>query len=196
MRCGRRRYSRSLIEASLDRWSASVRRQDYDVNEAFVRATGVPRDALIARIFQNGSPSRPRQASATATYSRKALCATIRWPSARLRPRHRVLFNAGFIVTRVPGAGRLCRRARHYERKRAETALHRLNRDYGISDCNQIMIRAWTSKHFQRHLPHHCDEAGYAWCGGICRADEAKTVRPVAWAGLRMGILPTPMSPG
>ncbi|MCX6175574.1 MAG: PAS domain S-box protein [Ignavibacteriales bacterium] len=78
------------------------------------------------------------------------------------------------------------------ERKRAEEALRRLNRElHAISNCNQTLLRALD----EQTLPNKicriiCDEAGYrmAWVG-YAEHDETKTVRPVAWAGFDSGYI-------
>ncbi len=78
------------------------------------------------------------------------------------------------------------------ERKRAEEALHRLNRELrAISNCNQILMRAEDEQSLLNDICRIvCDEAGYrmAWVG-YAENDDAKTVRPVAWAGLEDGYL-------
>jgi PAS domain S-box-containing protein len=78
------------------------------------------------------------------------------------------------------------------ERKRAEEALHRLNRELrAISNCNQALLRATDE---QSLLEKICrivsEEAGYrmAWVG-YAEHDEAKRVRPVAWTGTEEGYL-------
>jgi len=80
------------------------------------------------------------------------------------------------------------------ERKHAEEALHRLNRELrAISNCNQILMRAVNEQALLNDICHIvCDEAGYrmAWVG-YAEHDEAKTVRPVAWAGIDDGYLAT-----
>ncbi len=80
------------------------------------------------------------------------------------------------------------------ERERAEEALRRLNRELrAISNCNQVLMRA---ENEQTLLNDICrivhDEAGYrmAWVG-YADNDEAKTIRPVAWAGVEDGYLAT-----
>jgi len=72
------------------------------------------------------------------------------------------------------------------ERKRAEEALSRLNRELrAVSDCNQALLRA-TNEHslIERICRIVCEEAGYrlAWVG-YAEHDEAKSVRPAAWTG-------------
>jgi PAS domain S-box-containing protein len=72
------------------------------------------------------------------------------------------------------------------ERKKAETELYRTNRELrAIRSCNQVMLR---TDNEQTLLNEVCriiyDEAGYrfVWVGYV-EHDEAKSVRPVAWAG-------------
>jgi PAS domain S-box-containing protein len=78
------------------------------------------------------------------------------------------------------------------ERKRAEVALQRLNRELrAITNCNQILIRAEDEQTLLNDICHViCDEAGYrlAWVG-YAEHDEARSVRPVAWAGVEDGYL-------
>ncbi|MBA4364559.1 MAG: hypothetical protein C0398_00955 [Coprothermobacter sp.] len=78
------------------------------------------------------------------------------------------------------------------ERKLAEEALHRLNRELrAISKCNQTMLRAVDEQTLLNDICRIiCDEAGYrlAWVG-YAEHDDAKTVRPVAWAGLDSGYI-------
>ncbi len=78
------------------------------------------------------------------------------------------------------------------ERKHAEDALRRLNRELrAISNCNQTLMRAVDEQTLLNDICHIvCDEAGYrmAWVG-FAENDEAKTVRPVAWAGWEDGYL-------
>ncbi|MGA2403159.1 MAG: GAF domain-containing protein [Syntrophobacteraceae bacterium] len=78
------------------------------------------------------------------------------------------------------------------ERKLAEEALHRLNRELrAISNCNQVLIRAEDEQTLLSEICRIiCDEAGYrmAWVG-YAENDDAKTIRPVAWAGAEDGYL-------
>ena len=73
------------------------------------------------------------------------------------------------------------------ERKRAEEALRRLNRELrAISNCNQTLLRAVDEPSLVKEICRIiCNEAGYAmsWVG-YAEHDVAKTVRPVAWAGM------------
>jgi PAS domain S-box-containing protein len=80
------------------------------------------------------------------------------------------------------------------ERKQAEEALRRLNRELrAISDCNQTLLRAVDEQTLLNDICRIvCDEAGYrmAWVG-YAEQDDAQTVRPVAWAGVEDGYLAT-----
>lgn len=72
------------------------------------------------------------------------------------------------------------------KRKKAEEALHRLNRELqAIKNCNQTVLRAEDEQTLLNEVCRIiCDEAGYrlAWVG-YAENDAAKTIRPVAWAG-------------
>ena len=78
------------------------------------------------------------------------------------------------------------------ERKQAEAVQRRLNRELrAITDCNQALIRAADEATLLNDVCRIiCDEAGYrmAWVG-YAECDEAKSVRPVAWAGVDEGYL-------
>jgi PAS domain S-box-containing protein len=78
------------------------------------------------------------------------------------------------------------------ERKQAETTLRRLNRELSaISNCNQTLLRVEDEQTLLDAICHIvCEEAGYrmAWVG-FAENDEAKTVRPVAWAGVESGYI-------
>ena len=72
------------------------------------------------------------------------------------------------------------------ERKRAEEALRRLNRELrALSNCNQALLRATDEQTLLQEVCRIlCEEAGYrpVWVS-FAEHDEAKSVRPVAWAG-------------
>ncbi len=78
------------------------------------------------------------------------------------------------------------------ERRRAEEAMYRLNRELrAISDCNQVLVRAEDEQALLNDICRIvCEEAGYrmAWVG-YAENDAAKTVKPVAWAGVEEGYL-------
>ena len=72
------------------------------------------------------------------------------------------------------------------ERKQAENALRQMNRELrAISNCNQVLMRATSEPALLQDICSIVrDEAGYcmAWVG-YAENGEAKTVRPVSWAG-------------
>jgi diguanylate cyclase (GGDEF)-like protein/PAS domain S-box-containing protein/hemerythrin-like metal-binding protein len=78
------------------------------------------------------------------------------------------------------------------ERKLAEEVVHRLNRQLrAISNCNRVLIQARDEQALLDEICRIiCDEAGYrlAWVG-YAGNDDAKTVRPVAWAGFDSGYI-------
>lgn len=77
-----------------------------------------------------------------------------------------------------------------FERRKTEEALRRSNRELrAISLCNQVLMRAVDERSLLDDICRIiCDEADYrlAWVGYAHR-DDAKVVRPVAWAGLDGG---------
>ena len=78
------------------------------------------------------------------------------------------------------------------ERKRAEEALGRTNRELrAISTCNQMLLRAADEQSLLDDICRIvCDEAGYrmAWVGYV-EGDDATAVRRAAWAGADEGPL-------
>ncbi len=80
------------------------------------------------------------------------------------------------------------------ERKRAEEALRRLNRELrALSNCNQALLRATDEQSLLEEICRIvCEEAGYRMAFvGYAEHDEAKSVRPVAWTGVEEGYLAT-----
>jgi signal transduction histidine kinase/HAMP domain-containing protein len=77
-----------------------------------------------------------------------------------------------------------------YERQQTEEVLRRLNRELrAISNCNQVLVRAVNEQELLNDICRIiCNEAGYqlVWVGYI-ENDEAKSIRPVAWAGFDNG---------
>jgi PAS domain S-box-containing protein len=77
-------------------------------------------------------------------------------------------------------------------RKQAEEERRRLSRELrAISTCAQMVMRAEDEQLLLKDICRTiCDEAGYcmAWVG-YAENDEARTVRPVAWAGAESGYL-------
>ncbi|HUN54801.1 MAG TPA: PAS domain S-box protein [Smithella sp.] len=80
------------------------------------------------------------------------------------------------------------------ERKKAEISLHHMNRELqAISKCNQTLIHAEDELALLHDICRIiCDEAGYrmAWVG-YAENDDAKTLRPIDWAGFEDGYLTT-----
>jgi two-component system, cell cycle sensor histidine kinase and response regulator CckA len=80
------------------------------------------------------------------------------------------------------------------ERKRAENQLQKLNRAHlAISNCNQVLLYAHNEKELLQEICRIVvDIGGYrmAWVG-YAQDDEAKTIRPVAQAGIEEGYLDT-----
>jgi two-component system cell cycle sensor histidine kinase/response regulator CckA len=78
------------------------------------------------------------------------------------------------------------------DRKRAEETLQRLNRELrAVSICNQTLIRAEEEQALVSDICRIiCEDAGYrmAWVG-YAECDDAKTIRPVAWAGIDAGYI-------
>lgn len=78
------------------------------------------------------------------------------------------------------------------KQKQSEKALYQLNRKLrAISKCNQTLLRTVDEHSLLNEICRIiCDEAGYrlAWVG-YAEQDEAKTVRPVAWAGSDNGYI-------
>lgn len=72
------------------------------------------------------------------------------------------------------------------ERKWAEMALHKLNRELqAFSQCNQALIRADDEASLLNEICRAvCEDVGYpmAWVGYV-EHDSDKTLRPMAWAG-------------
>jgi signal transduction histidine kinase len=77
-------------------------------------------------------------------------------------------------------------------RKQADDALRRLNRELrAIRDCSRALMRAEDEQSLLGDICRIvCDEAGYrmAWIG-YAEHDDARTIRPVAWAGVEDGYL-------
>jgi two-component system, cell cycle sensor histidine kinase and response regulator CckA len=77
-------------------------------------------------------------------------------------------------------------------RKKTEEALHRLYRELqAVTSCNQILLRAEDEQTLLNEICRIiCDDAGYrlAWVG-YAENDDAKTIRPVAWAGFDSGYI-------
>ena len=118
--------------------------------------------------------------------------------TARLRKDGQVIHVALTISTirntagEIVGASTIARDIT--KRKQAEDALRRMNRELrATSTCNQILMLATCELTLLKDICRIvCDEAGYrmAWAG-YAENDEAKSVRPAAWAGNEDGYLAT-----
>ncbi|HWS98421.1 MAG TPA: hypothetical protein VN620_18315, partial [Candidatus Methylomirabilis sp.] len=79
----------------------------------------------------------------------------------------------------------------YFTTRRLVHALSRLNRELrAISDCNQVLLRCTDEQSLLERICRLCQEASYgmAWVA-YAEHDEAKSVRPVAWAGAEEGYL-------
>jgi len=78
------------------------------------------------------------------------------------------------------------------DRKRTMELQNRLNRELrAISNCNQALLHAEDEQSLLSEICNIiCNEAGYrlAWVG-FAENDQAKTIRPVAWAGFDSGYI-------
>jgi PAS domain S-box-containing protein len=158
-----------------------------ELNDAFERQTGLPREKIVGKRVKEVLPDiEPYWIEA---YSRVALTgepahfenysATLdKWYSvyaySPARKQFAVLFKD---IT---------------ERKKAEEELVHVNRELrAISDCNQAIVRATEDQMLYNDVCRiMCDVVGYrmAWVGMV-EHDEAKSVRAVAWAGQEEGYL-------
>src|SRR5271165_517747 len=78
------------------------------------------------------------------------------------------------------------------ERKQAEEALRRLNRELrAVSNCNQVLLHATDEQSLLEEICRIvCEEAGYRMAFvAYAEHDDAKSVRPVAWTGAEQGFL-------
>ena len=186
-------YNRSLIEASLDPLvTISTEGKITDVNRATEAVTGRSRSELIGTDF---SDYFTEQDKAREGYQQVFLRGSVTdFPLAlRRRDGHvtEVLYNASVYQGENGEVLGVLASARDItERKLDEEVLHRLNRELrAISNCNQTLMRAEDEQTLLNEICQIvCDQAGYrmAWVG-YAENDEAKTVRPVAWAGFDSG---------
>ena len=80
-------------------------------------------------------------------------------------------------------------------RRYAESTLKRSNRYLkAISNCNQVLLKADQEKNLINDICRIiCEDAGHrmVWWVGYAENDEAKTVRPIIWAGFEDNFLAT-----
>ena len=191
------RYTRSLIEASLDPLVAiSPSGKITDVNTSTETATGRTRPDLIgtdfADYFTEPEKARDGYEQVFREGSVRDYPLELRHSDGSVTP---VLYNASVYRNELGEVVGVFAAARDItERKRAEDALRRLNRELrAISNCNQTLIRAEDEQTLLKNICRIvCDEAGYrmAWVG-YAQNDDAKTVRPEAWTGREEGYLAT-----
>jgi PAS domain S-box-containing protein len=188
-------YTRSLIEASVDPLvTISSDGKIMDVNEATAQATGVPRAMLIGSDFSAyfTEPDKAR-AGYQAVFSTGAVRdypLALRHASGKIAD---VLYNASVYRNEKGEVAGVFAAARDVTRRKlAEEALHKLNRELrAVSSCNQALMRASDELALLADICRIvCEEAGYrmAWVG-YAENDDAKSVRPVAWAGVEDGYL-------
>ena len=73
----------------------------------------------------------------------------------------------------------------YFTTRRLVHGLSRLNRELrAISNCNQVLLRCTDEQSLLEEICRLCEEAGYgmAWVA-YAEHDDAKSMRPVAWAG-------------
>ena len=108
-------------------------------------------------------------------------------------------FGSGSLSARtmLSGSDEISHLAQSFDQMAGEVAgnsevQRRLNRELrAISNCNQSLMRATDEQALLNTICRIvCDEAGYrmAWVG-YAEHDEAKTIRPVAWAGVENGYI-------
>ncbi|MFA6313357.1 MAG: diguanylate cyclase, partial [Sterolibacterium sp.] len=195
LRGARADYSRCLIEASLDPLvTIAADGKIMDVNASTEAITGVARDRLIGSDFADYFTD-PEQAHAgfrevfgQGTVANYPLA--IRHVSGKVTE---VLYDASIFHGANGEVAGLVAAARDVtELKWAEAALRRTNRELrAISDCNQTLVRAVDEQTLLNDICRIvCDNAGYrmAWVG-YAENDDAKTIRPVAWAGVEDGYI-------
>jgi PAS domain S-box-containing protein/putative nucleotidyltransferase with HDIG domain len=182
-------YARRLIEASLDPFVIiDLEGRITDINEAAVVMTGVARDQLIGSEFSHyvAEPEHARagfrEILAKGTL-RDLVPLTVRHVSGKI---FHALFN-GSLHRNEQGEAQSIVVAVHdiTERIRAERALETLSRG------NEALVRAADEGQLLQRMCDVIVEAGgyvMAWIG-FAEHDEAKTVRPVAWAGHETGYL-------
>ena len=186
--------SRLLIEEAPD----AILLIDYDqdravaANKAAERLFGVGRDQILEHGPQNFyTPQQPDARPVMQSYlehNERALAGEQITYERRIRRTSGEDRLCQVTLVRIPSAIRLLRASfvDITESERARMALQRLNRTLRtISAANAALVRATTEKEL---LDDMCrvtvDTGGYrlAWIG-FAEHDEAKTVRPAAWAG-------------
>ncbi|MFB3923278.1 MAG: PAS domain S-box protein [Terriglobia bacterium] len=183
-------YNRNLIETSLDPLVTIARDGTItDVNRATEKATGFSRAELVGTDFSDYFTDRGK---ARAGYERVFREGSVQDYELEIRDRNGhttpVLYNASVYRDEAGQVVGVFAAARDIsEQRRAEREMRRLNRALRtLSECNQAIVRARDELELLheicRNLVQH---GGYllAWVG-YAEQDEAKSLRPVASAGL------------
>lgn len=191
---------RTLYESSSDAIMLCDEQGFFDCNEATLQVFGcLSRDEFIHKHPSRFSPPIQPGGEDSDCLSRAHIATAFRQGSDRFEWVHMrlngTLFPAEVWLTGLELEGRRVLQATVRdisERKQAEETLRRINRELlAISSCNQVLVRAEDEQVLLNNICRIvCDEAGYrmAWVG-YAEHDEAKRVRPVAWAGFENGIL-------
>ena len=181
-------YSRSLIEASLDPLLAiNTDGKITDVNEAFVNATGVARDKLMGSDYSQYVTEPQRAVVGFREVLTRGFVKN--YPLVILHVSGKtieVLFNASIYRDESRNVSGVFAAARDITaRRRAERALKTLSRG------NEALVHAADEQQLLKQMCRVVVEAGgYVMASiGFAEHDEAKTVRPVAWAGNEAGYL-------
>ncbi|HTZ19102.1 MAG TPA: PAS domain S-box protein, partial [Dissulfurispiraceae bacterium] len=163
------------------------------VNESACRSLGYTRDELLAMGISDVDPDFPMESWPAQWAEMKEIGSLIF--ESRHKTKDGRIFPVEINTNYIEYGGK----AYHIalirditERKNAEDMLHRVNRELrAISECNQVLMRATDESELLHEICRIiCEVAAYrmAWVG-FAENDEAKSVRPVAWAGTEDGYL-------
>ena len=193
MRASEERF-RMLVEEAPD----AILLFDYDqdrfiaTNKAAERLFGVPRDQILTHGPQHFyTPQQPDARPVEQSYTEhndRALAGEEITYERRIRQASGEERLCEVTLVRLPSSVRLLRASfvDVTERRLAEAALQRLNRTHRtLSASGTAVVRATTEKELLDDMCRVAVEIGgyrLAWIGFV-EHDEAKTVRPVAWAG-------------
>ncbi|MGB7977208.1 MAG: PAS domain S-box protein [Roseiarcus sp.] len=171
---------------------------DYDqdrfiaANKAAEHLFGVARDQILAHgpqhFYSREQPDARPVAQSYSEHNDRALAGEQITYERRIRQASGEERLCEVTLVRLPSNVRLLRASfvDITERNRAQTALQRLNRTHRtLSAAGTAVVRATTEKELLDDMCRVAVEIGgyrLAWIGFV-HHDEAKTVRPVAWAG-------------
>jgi len=165
------------------------------VNPAFLRVTGLRSEAVVGKTVNEVIPEPSLTMFLEKNRQSIKEHALVRWEEVADYPAGRLTAEVS-IAPVFDDKGKCAHLvgAAHdiTERKRTEEVLYRLNRELqAICSCNQVMVRSQDEQSLISEICRIiCDEAGYrmAWVG-YAENDDAKTIRPGAWAGFEDGYL-------